>query len=77
MVVAPRPGSWDLVTLLRLRAARPDLAIELASGPADADRIAAAFRGGAHAYVVGSGDPATDRRFVQGVCGVPPFAPAG
>jgi hypothetical protein len=75
VVVAPVHGRWDLVTLLRLRAARPDLRVELTSVRTDADGVAAAFRGGADAYVAGCGDPDTDRRFVQGHCGEPLFAP--
>jgi hypothetical protein len=77
VLVAPGRGGWDLVTILLLRAAQPELAVELVRRPASADRIAAAFREGADAYVVGCGDTAVDRRFIQEACGVPPFAPVG
>ena len=73
VVVAPVHGEWDLATILRLRTARPDLHVDLAYVPTNAEAIAAAFRGGADAYVLGAGDPDADRRFVQEHCVAPPF----
>jgi hypothetical protein len=76
VVVDPRRGHWDLVTILRLRVARPRLDIRFARRPTDAAGIAAAFRAGAYAYVLGSGDPEADCAFVRDECDVPPFGPA-
>lgn len=73
VVVAPGHGDWDLATILRLRTARPELHVDLAYVPTNAESIAAAFRSGADAYVLGAGDPDADRRFVQEHCVAPPF----
>jgi hypothetical protein len=76
VVLDPVGGRWDLVTMLRLRVALPHLAVGFARRPTDAAAIAEAFRGGADAYVVGSGDPEADGAFVLEVCDAPPYAPS-
>jgi hypothetical protein len=76
VVIDPGRGRWDLVTLLRLRAARAGISVAFAQRPTDAEAIAAAFRAGASAYVVGCGDADLDCAFVQAECDAPPYAPA-
>jgi hypothetical protein len=76
VVIDPGRGRWGLVALLRLRAARPGIAVAFAERPTDAEAIAAAFRAGAGAYVVGCGDADADCAFVETLCDAPPYAPA-
>jgi hypothetical protein len=76
VVVDPGGGRWDLVSLLQLRAALPGVSLEFVPGPTDADTVAAAFRAGADAYVVGSGDVDADGAFVAAACAAPPYRPA-
>jgi hypothetical protein len=76
VVLDPAGGRWDLVTLLHLRVTRPRVAVEFARRPTDATAIAEALRGGADAYVVGSGDPEADAAFVLALCDAPPYGPS-
>jgi hypothetical protein len=74
VVLDPHGGRWTLLGLLLLRAARPGISVEFARRPTDAEAIVAALRDGAHAYVVGCGDPEADRAFVEAECDAPPYA---
>jgi len=56
---------WGIDAVLRLRAAHPTIRLLAPARNTQAERLVDAFRSGADAYIVGGGNPDTDRTLID------------